>query len=724
MVVGGTALSVAGALGWGGAWVASVGGAVAIATGLHLSWIKLIEPMRERRALLAADADWLRAVLLQAPEPVEVADPDVVGVFRSALANKAASSVQPPYVERDIDDLLDQSLREMHAGGGLIAVRGDPKAGKSRTLWEALRRNAGSRTVYALRPPLATGADDPEQRPLESLLHLDLAAIGSEMVVWVDDAHEHFQRGLTNSNLRRLSDRYPGVIVAMTLHSHRLSANVSHEIDRPLVERLRVASENHQLRLRLSAGELARARQTYPSLANDEEIERLPGWFAAVDLLRARYKDFRLVEPNGIAVAKAAMDWRRAGMPTGITRTQLRELATIELDELPASRPLTKDAFHRGLEWACHEVAPWAALVRPLSGTRHSRFTDFDAVTSWVVTVDGLISERVWSYILTQVTPETRRSTGHRALLAGQYSFVESVWTSLGDSEDPEESFDAIFGLGVMFEGQGRYGEAESAYRRIVESGRADSVAWALGNLGPLLGRLGRIDEAETVFDRLINNGHPEAAPLGLVDLGRMLEEQGRVDEAFVAYERAMNQSDIDAMARASLRIAKLLESSERYGEAEVALQRVLSVDLLEIAASALLRLGSLYEKQGRIDEAQSAYGRAVDAGYRWIDNYPDAAALDLFRLGNLLREHGRWDDAETAYRRAIDTRHPDVGPKAAINLANQLRRSGRIPGAMALYQTAAESGHDSAAEKGQKGLRLIDQLENAGDAFDFYDQV
>jgi hypothetical protein len=67
----------------------------------------------------------------------------------------------------------------------------------------------------------------------------------------------------------------------------------------------------------LSPDEVDRARKPYPALAEDPDLGRLPKLFAAVNLLTDRYQHHRADEPSGVAVAKAAIDWQRAGMPPG-----------------------------------------------------------------------------------------------------------------------------------------------------------------------------------------------------------------------------------------------------------------------------------------------------------------------------------------------------------------------------------------------------------------------
>lgn len=720
-VVGGAVVGAAGSLAVGGSWLMIVGATVAVSSGFHLAWSRVVEPLRLRGQLRAAQLDRLRSVLLIVPEPVSCADPYAVGVFPSALANAAASTVRPPYVSREVDRALDASLRRLLGSGGVVVLRGDPKSGKSRTLWEALRRSAGSRTVYALRTPLAVGPEEPEHQPMASLLGLDLGTAGCDMVLWIDDAHEHFDRGLTRSNLRRFLERNQGAIVAMTVHSHRLNPSNRDGVDRPLIAELRAASDHHALDVRLTAEERAEASLVYPSLADQDEMSSLPAWFAAVDLLRARYRDSKVVAPHGVAVARAAIDWRRAGMPAGITRQQLHELASIELDELPHSDGLTDDNFASALRWACQQVAPWAALVRPIPGTSGDRFVDFDAVTNWVTVTDGPLTGRVWQYILANIDSTTRNKVGVSASRAGEHRVAEEAWLLQGESDDPEEVFNALFGLGIMYDSEGRLDDAEAAYRKLVDGGHPNSTIWALGNLGPLVARRGRVVEAEAIIQQVIDSGHADAAPYALYDLGVLLDAEGRDNEALAAFQRAVETEHIDVVASSLIRQAKLLEDRGEVDRAKAAL--MLSRERAprpDVESHALLALGNLIERCGDAEGAQECYAEAVKIGYRFVDTYPELVPIHLFRFANRLKKHNRFQEAEDAYRRTINTRHSEMSPKALVNLANLYIDRGRPDHAVALLHRALVSSYPTVVAVAEASLADIEAGDASRDDRDF----
>ena len=204
--------------------------------------------------------------------PVRLADPFSIGVLESAAADeyRRTTTARAPYIGRSIDRKLRSAIAALGAGGGIIVVTGRPKAGKSRTMWEALAATPATRdrTLYALRPPdgrAVEGADSPFTTFLDADPHLD----GSRTVIWVDDAHEHFEYGLTMARLSGLLDRHPGLIVAMTVHTHRLDAPPRSDgeltaVDAELLRYLRALGEGHELAVELDEKEQATARPRVP----------------------------------------------------------------------------------------------------------------------------------------------------------------------------------------------------------------------------------------------------------------------------------------------------------------------------------------------------------------------------------------------------------------------------------------------------------------------------
>jgi TPR repeat protein len=652
-VAGGVILAVSAVARLTGAelpWAVTAAGVVSVLAALLG---QVIDPIRGHRAeiveakqLQAQAAERFRAVLYDDPATINQANLYEMGVFRSDAAERFSMGLRPPYVERSIDKVLRPTIAAMAHSGGLVVVRGAPKSGKSRTLWEALSYEVGSRIVYGVRPPIGTGH---RRRPITTFLdNVDTIESGRS-IIWIDDAHEHFGYGLDDDTVltRDLLGRFPGVIVAMTVHTHRLEederadAAEPQAVDTRLLDHLREASNPYELDVKWRGGELDEARAAFPGLEaqleNPDDFKTLARWFAGVNHLQERYqKAKKHPRQRGLAVAKAAIDWRRAGMPAGMTTEELCELAEVELRELDSTDYLSAPAFQEGLDWARgeDERGKWkgVALLRPIAGTDPTLWRDFDAVPARAPTIDGPLSDRCWDFIARHLTPDNAFPVGLAASRANKPTMAETAFRHGADLGDAR----AMVGVGLTLVVRGdeaSVAEAEAWWRRAADQG----AAIAMSNLGVLLRDRGdevSLAEAEAWWRRAADLDHARA----MYNLGVLLEgrgEEASVAEAEAWYRRAAEQGDAGAMSNLGV---LLEERDDEDAMAEAVWWWGRAAELGD--ADAMVSLGMLV--QGRGDEASVA---EAEAWYRRAADLDHAAAMA--NLGMLLRDRG--DEASVA---------------------------------------------------------------------------
>ena len=157
---------------------------------------KVIEPRRkehaEQTATRRAEREELARLGTADCPFIDKIDPALLGVGPSELTDQLDERGLAEYVTRDIDAALDAAFASSGTRS-LIVVAGHPKTGKTRTLYEAARRLDSPRRVFALRAP-----DKDDYRPAERLAELsDQLGEPASLLVWIDDVHEHFDRGLT-----------------------------------------------------------------------------------------------------------------------------------------------------------------------------------------------------------------------------------------------------------------------------------------------------------------------------------------------------------------------------------------------------------------------------------------------------------------------------------------------------------------------------------------------
>ncbi len=538
----------------------------ALAAAVPNAW----QPVGDLVKRARVEADRLAAITVHGrPVPMTEVDPFDIGVLHSELAERTSAEGQSPhpYVERRMDQRLRDAFEEVNleATRRLVVVRGDPKAGKSRTLWESVSKLPGRRLV-ALRDPFFGEGDEPAQKPLTTLLALDrpLSKTGADIVIWIDDVHRHLHRGFTSANMRRLAERYPKAIIAMTIHSAYLE-QIKDDFDRPLEDLLRRASRGLILEPVLDHIELAEARRLYPGIADHEDLPRLGELLAGVDLLIARYLEHRSDQPVGVAVATAAINWQRSGMPPGtLTEPVLRELTALALHQVAPQVEMTPKAFNVGLSWARKEVAAQIALVRCVSKTSEDtiRYAALDAIVAWADSNQAPLTHEVWDFVFDRADPADVLTVAVTADRLGETEIARRGWQRAIDSGDPAAAPWGAVNMGVLLKQLGDPVGARDAFQFAINSGYQDATPFGAVNLGLLLRRLGDPEGARTAFQRAIDSNHPEVRPRACMHLGRLLEQLGDLDAAQSAYQQAIDTDHPDVAPEARKLLAALSNSS------------------------------------------------------------------------------------------------------------------------------------------------------------------
>ncbi|HWO62164.1 MAG TPA: DUF4062 domain-containing protein, partial [Umezawaea sp.] len=259
----------------------------------------------------------------------------------------------PPYIARSADADLDRAV----AGGGLVVVEGNSAAGKTRTAWEAVRRNAPScdwrsvlvpRDGVALRLLVGSG---------ERLEHV---------VVWLDDLERYLiPDGLDTGLLTALcpSGR-TDVLLLATLRSearHLIGGDDRYPQLARAAQHLLATARTIRLSrdLDLDERQAARRHQADPRIASalaDRTGAGLAEHLAAAPEVLGRWRAGRDgMQEVGAALVSAAVDCRRAGYFAPVPREWLEGLYPNYLEPRTRNRlrlPNLDEAF----DWATTPV--------------------------------------------------------------------------------------------------------------------------------------------------------------------------------------------------------------------------------------------------------------------------------------------------------------------------------------------------------------------------------
>ncbi|MEU2258442.1 tetratricopeptide repeat protein [Nocardia xishanensis] len=583
-------------------------------------------------------------------------DPYRLGATSSAFGRPGRYGHGDDYVARTANG-VDVRLARALTGGRLVVVVGPSKAGKTRTLFEAVRAHESmAHVVWPVPDHVSELAVDPR-------------ILGSEdtLVVWLDDLHEYLTGTdpLTPAVLARLGARRGRTLVVATLRSE-MRAQLRGEGE--LRREIRMLFEQACLVDLASTGddpaEHASAARTYPGQLFDGH--GLGEVLAGAPELLARYDDARAADPLLHMVIAVAIDWARIGRRDPIPEPVLIDLT---VQGLRATRPDLDTTSHSVLAAITTARTPPRGAGRA-AALRTSYFDDdirgYRAFDYLLAVDDGQdhrarrpIPDAFWHTATRDTTPATLRTVGYTAYLRADTLTAHTLLRQAAEAGDA----DAKHNLGVLLTERGELAEAETWYRRAADTGHLS----AMTNLGVLLKRRGELVGAETWYRRAADTGHLNA----LHNLGFLLHERGELAEAETWLRQVADTGHTESMTG----LGFLLKQRGELAEAETWLRR--AADTGHTGAMTVLAI--LLSERGEVAEAETWYRQAADTGH----------TESMTKLGVLLSERGDVAEAETWYRQAADTGHTDAMTLLGILLSE--RRE--LAEAETWYRQAADTG-------------------------------
>jgi cellulose synthase operon protein C len=321
---------------------------------------------------------------------------------REALqAAGLAHRVHAPYVERAIDEPLRARIEQATARDEvtIILVSGASKAGKSRTLLEALRVAAPE--AWLIRPSGAAGlASLARGRPSGQL------GKHRPFVIWLDDIEPFVgvgDDGLSEPTLRALSRcNRPVLVVGTQGGKGRQQANVS-DFNDPLRDLLR-AHPPFELTWWLTSDEQRSlsAHADYPTaVAERIGFEGIGAFMIVASHIREKLADDTDC-PEGLAVARAAVDWQRVGLVRTVPDAALRDLYGSYL-----SGPASANDFVRGIKWATRRIYANVALLRG-----DAEYEAYDYAVRYERERNRPIPDSTWNAVIDRYASNTELAVG------------------------------------------------------------------------------------------------------------------------------------------------------------------------------------------------------------------------------------------------------------------------------------------------------------------------
>lgn len=647
------------------------------------------------------------------PTKVRAADPFLLGVSPSEIANRFSTGARPPYVPRDVDAALDAALRER----SLVLLVGASKAGKTRCLFEAVSRVHPERTLVA--PALDTSAS----HELLDLAEAISPLAGDGIVLWLDDFDEFVRTRALTTKVLGVWMSIPGVVIVGTIRSQALAdlraasrEGLGVETDHTLNAALKIFVETQ-----LSDGERDSAEQLYPG---EDFVDGLGVHLVAGQQLVDRYLTAIESCPEGYAVVTAAADLRRAGVLDPILRRHLSALVPTQWEEIRPHTPYTDAVLDRGIAWATESVLSDVSLLLPAGdGLGHDPFDYIVAFRDGEVAgaAEHPIDSATWAAAIVTVPPPAIGIVGLTAAAHGQPGIAEIIFAALSRSDDTELAAMAMLDLARVRLELGNEEEAVADLRACVAAGDPESAPYAAYTLGLLLQEEDP-DEAEWAYRLALDSSDAALGAKAAVNLGLLIRSRAHLHSV-----RFRENDEPDAGGVGfffpSGDAAPSEEQMQADEEARGLFQRALTSDDEEAVANAANALGVLEAMNGRTSEMEAAFGRGIEMG-----NSHAAANYAMF----LAKLEGREDEVPALIERA----HELAGNNAARRLnvievqAFLATEAEDFERAIALYREAREvSGNDEAllSEHVHATYNLAELLEQAGvedEAWDLLEEV
>ncbi|NEA53055.1 tetratricopeptide repeat protein [Streptomyces sp. SID13666] len=654
---------------------------------------------------------------------VDEVDPHDIGVSRSKYSDLREGA---PYVSRrPQDDQLDAYLAEER----FVVLAGRSKAGKSRTLYEALLRTMPGARLIVPRP------DGPDRRVLDDLSRLLPLPTGSDpVVVWLDDLHRFLRPGGLDLQILERFTAQPGITVVATIPAKHRAALTGMENDVGRTTRTVLAkARTVELPSLLSTEDTERARELYPR--EDFDVRGIGELMVAAPGLEQRFNDGADSDPAGWALARAATDWLRMGLAEGVPEEALRELFDAYLYAYHPELDADDAGYRTALAWARQPVAGSIALVQQVPGPDGAPgYAATPYMAEYLDTRDDDPSAAVprfaWQYLTDSRPPGELLATAYTALIRDETEIAEQtllriVATASDDRDNPAW---AALMLGEMYLYLARFGPAVEQLDSAVASDVESVVPLAQVVLAGALMVTGDRTRARELLEAAVGSRDPQVSQMAQVGLAGVLVKQGESDRAERLLEAVLAAGDTEVTPLAQAQLVKALTLSDgepagvragrrpgavhgksgagaapaivRGGPAEPAeqpwtLSRAVGESIAgQITAMARANLGGLLVNQGKLDRAEELLRSVLDSGQ--FHAVPLAQAC----LGELLIVRGRYEEAETLLRALVRSGHPLLTPLAKVFLAITLLHQERIDEAMELLLEVAGSDNPDQAPR------------------------
>ncbi len=465
-----------------------------------------------------------------------------------------------PYVPR----AADRPLRYALGARRFVLLRGDVKAGCSRTLAEALRHTHPDADLVLPRHTRAVA----ELAGLDPVLPLENA------VVFLGDLTSTDLDQLTAGVLDFWAER---AVLVGTITTADHEAALRNGSDVGAVARAALARATIvDLPFELTAAELAAARDDYPDEPRLTGTASIGEVLVDGEELVRRLRTGRRDSPAGQAITRAALDARRAGLRRPVTEPELVRLFPKYLERITVGVEPTEEVFTSGLTWATTPIASQVALLRRVTG-------GFEVLDYVVAAETSELPEDAAPDLLAMTTPADAYDIADAAHSANRPDFAREAFRRAMEHQPTLPA--AAFALAAVLAEQDDNAAAERVYRQAIDTEHPHYAYLSRINLGHLLLKREAAEQARETFQAAAETRPGQEGQHARLGLGEALLAQKDFDQAAIQFRQVLAANDKTTTPLALHGLGRTLAAKGDHQSAREVYQEAATCNNPEIAA-------------------------------------------------------------------------------------------------------------------------------------------
>ncbi|MEU8804914.1 hypothetical protein [Spirillospora sp. NPDC048819] len=622
----------------------------------------------------------------------------------------------------DVDEELCAALASPTGSYPFLLVYGDDGAGKSTSTWKAIETVLSPETKVLV------------PRDVESLVALatvDLASIAAQpALIWVDELTVDDLDSLTHGIVDRLT---ASAFIVATISASVVAAILAAPPDQWQVARsaLRRAYLLHllydpvlveQVKINSRGGVVPSDVDGLGDVADDDR-----------DMLILRLNTASAANPAGMALVRAAIDCRRAGLERPVTDSELRRLFAHYLAEI-RNIAVSEELFEAGIVWAQGTGSANEALltVHPARGRDDERRWSVARVLVDDAEPNRVIPDALWAELIDFATPEQCAHIGRRARELQRLTYAATAHVKASTVSPLEARERILAALAYMELGDQRATREslEAAYQAGVRDGLSSEACFAAYQLGDFSKKDGDTETAIRLWTFVAEQGQ-EWSLEAFLALGAHYTLSGETEKALVALDRDFSDANLSTTQRRATMLRLALRPTQeglaeivgdQYGSVEESdedrqFKRVLidhvaqrlrdSDTAVDNRAEALFEQGRTALLFGSKEDAATFFERCIECAD--ADHSVEAA----FALGELRHEEGDAAGAERAWRAVLDLAEPAMVMRARFNIGLLRMEAGDEAAAVAMLETVLTKG--DAARRAHAALLMAQIRKSQG---------